>query len=69
MVPYKFPLTSGNITRFFVIFNLLLLLTIGFMVHNSVGAWLTAKRYAMLDITHAVQKRIDTYRFCHLANL
>nr|WP_222939027.1 phosphotransferase RcsD [Duffyella gerundensis] len=63
MVPYKFPLTSGNITRFFVIFNLLLLLTIGFMVHNSVGAWLTAKRYAMLDITHAVQKRIDTYRF------
>lgn len=63
MVPYKFPLTSGNVTRFFVIFNLVLLLTIGFMVHNSVNAWLTAKRYAMLDITHAVQKRLDTYRF------
>jgi len=63
MVPYKFPLTSGNVTRFFVMFILVLLLALGFMIHNAVNAWLTEKRYAMSDITYAMQKRIDSYRF------
>lgn len=63
MLPYKFPLTSGNVTRFFVMFILVLLLATGFMVHNAVNAWLTDKRYAMADVAHAMQKRIDTYRF------
>lgn len=63
MLPYKFPLTSGNVTRFFAIFILVLLLASGFMIHNAVNAWLKDKRYAMEDITHAMQKRIDTYRF------
>ncbi|WP_338557208.1 phosphotransferase RcsD [Erwinia sp. E_sp_B01_3] len=63
MLPYKFPLTSGNVTRFFVMFILVLLLASGFMIHNAVNAWLTDKRYAMADIAHAMQKRIDTYRF------
>lgn len=63
MLPFKFPLTSGNVTRFFVIFNLVLLLALGFMVHNSVNAWLTEKRYAMTDLARATQKRIDAYRF------
>ncbi|MCU5773118.1 phosphotransferase RcsD [Erwiniaceae bacterium BAC15a-03b] len=62
-MPYKFPLTSGNVTRFFVMFILVLLLALGFMIHNAVNAWLTEKRYAMSDITHSMQKRIDTYRF------
>ncbi|URQ59726.1 phosphotransferase RcsD [Pantoea alhagi] len=60
---YKFPLSSSNVTRFFVMFILLLLLALGFMVHNAVNAWLMEKRYAMADITRSVQKRIDTYRF------
>ena len=60
---YKFPLSSSNVTRFFVLFIMLLLLAMGFMVHNAVNAWLTDKRYAMANITHALQKRIDTYRF------
>lgn len=63
MMPYKFPLTSGNVTRFFVMFILVLLLASGFMIHNAVNAWLTDKRYAMADIAHVMQKRIDTYRF------
>lgn len=63
MLPFKFPVTSGNVTRFFVIFNLVLLLALGFMVHNSVNAWLTEKRYAMADLARATQKRIDAYRF------
>ncbi|CCG87793.1 phosphotransferase RcsD [Erwinia piriflorinigrans] len=62
MLPYKFPLTSGNVTRFFVVFILVLLLATGFMIHNAVNAWLTEKRFAMEDISHAMQKRIDTYR-------
>ncbi|UQY42968.1 phosphotransferase RcsD [Erwinia sp. PK3-005] len=60
---YKFPLSSSNVTRFFVMFILLLLLALGFMVHNAVNAWLMEKRYAMADITRSMQKRIDTYRF------
>lgn len=63
MLPYKFPLTSSNVTRFFIVFNLVLLLALGFMVHNAVNAWLTEKRYAMIDLSHAVQKRIDAWRF------
>ena len=63
MLPYKFPLTSGNVTRFFVVFNLVLFLALGAMVHNSVNAWLTEKRYAMTDLARAVQKRIDASRF------
>ncbi|MEI2263743.1 phosphotransferase RcsD [Erwinia sp. CGal63] len=63
MRPYKFPLTSGNVTRFFVMFILVLLLASGFMIHNAVNAWLTDKRYAMADIAHVMQKRIDAYRF------
>ncbi len=62
MLPYKFPLTSGNVTRFFVVFILVLILATGFMIHNAVNAWLTEKRYAVEDITHAMQKRIDAYR-------
>lgn len=63
MLPYKFPLTSGNVTRFFVVFNLVLFLALGAMVHNSVNAWLMEKRYAMTDLARAMQKRIDAYRF------
>ncbi|WP_173636241.1 phosphotransferase RcsD [Paramixta manurensis] len=62
-MPYKFPLTSGNVTRFFVIFILVLLVAQGVMIHNAVNAWLTEKRYAMEDVTYAMQKRIDAYRF------
>ena len=57
------PLTSGNVTRFFVVFNLVPFLGIGAMVHNSVNAWIMEKRYAMTDLARAMQKRIDAYRF------
>ena len=63
MTTYKFPLTSANVTRFFVLFILLLLLASGCIIQNAVSAWLTARHYVMNDITHAMQKRIDTYRF------
>lgn len=63
MVPYKFPLTSGNVTRFFVMFIVVLVLALGFTINNAVNSWLTEKRYALSDISHSLQKRIDAYRF------
>ncbi|PKH24384.1 phosphotransferase RcsD [Enterobacterales bacterium CwR94] len=60
---YKLPLTSGNVTRFLVMFMLVLFIALGFTVHTAVNAWLTEKRYAMVGVTHAMQKRIDSYRF------
>ena len=63
MLPYKFSMTSGNVTRFFVVFNLVLLLALGFMVQNSVNAWLADKRNTMADASRSLQKRIDSYRF------
>ena len=56
---YKFPLTSGNVTRFVVVFNLVLLLALGAVVHNSVSAWIAEKRYAMADLARDMQKRIS----------
>lgn len=63
MLSYKFPLTSGNVTRFFIIFNLLLLLAAGFMLHSAFSSWVTEKRSTVTDVSRALQKRVDTYRF------
>jgi len=63
MTPYKLPLTSGNVTRFFVLLILLLLLASGCMIQTAVSAWLTTQNYVIRDIAHIMQKRIDTYRF------
>ncbi|PIJ50076.1 phosphotransferase RcsD [Erwinia sp. OLTSP20] len=63
MLPYKLSFTSGNVTRFFVLFIVVLLLALGFMVNSAVNSWLTSKRYDMASIAHSMQKRIDTYRF------
>ncbi|SFN31470.1 two-component system, NarL family, sensor histidine kinase RcsD [Izhakiella capsodis] len=63
MLFYKFSFTSGNVTRFFVLVILLLLMASGFMVNSMVNTWLTTTRYAMTDIARAIQKRIETYRF------
>ncbi|KQN55137.1 phosphotransferase RcsD [Erwinia sp. Leaf53] len=63
MLPNKFPVTAGNVSRFFMLFTLVLLLASGFMIANAVNATLTAKRDVLSDITHSMQKRIDAYRF------
>ncbi|WP_240494272.1 phosphotransferase RcsD [Pantoea sp. 1.19] len=41
----------------------MLAILLGLTVHYAVNAWLTEKRYVMAGITHAMQKRIDTWRF------
>lgn len=63
MLTDNFPVTTSNVTRFFVMFIAVLLLASGFMVHNAVQSWLTEKRYAVAGITYSLQKRINSYRF------
>lgn len=61
--PSKFSLLPGSITRFFLLLIVVLLVTLGVMVQSAVNAWLKDKSYQVVDITHAVHKRIDTWRY------
>jgi len=63
MIPGKFSLIPGNITRFFLLLIIVLLVTMGVMIQSSVNAWLKDKSYQIVGITHAIHKRIDTWRY------
>lgn len=63
MPPNKFALMPGRITRFFLLLIVILLVTMGVIAQSAVNAWLKDKRYQIVDITHALHKRIDTYRY------
>ncbi|QOV67448.1 phosphotransferase RcsD [Citrobacter sp. BDA59-3] len=63
MTPGKFSLIPGNITRFFLLLIIVLLVTLGVMIQSAVNAWLKDKSYQVVDITHAMHKRIDTWRY------
>ncbi|MCT4712473.1 phosphotransferase RcsD [Enterobacteriaceae bacterium H11S18] len=63
MIPNKFSLIPGNITRFFLLLIVVLLVAMGVMVQSAVNAWLKDKSYQIVDITHAIHKRVDTYRY------
>jgi len=63
MIPGKFSLIPGSITRFFLLLIIVLLITMGVMVQSAVNAWLKDKSYQVVDITHAMHKRIDTWRY------
>ena len=63
MIPNKFSLIPGNITRFFLLLIVILLIAMGVMVQSAVNTWLKDKSYQIVDITHALHKRIDTYRY------
>ncbi|EPP0238934.1 TPA: phosphotransferase RcsD [Escherichia fergusonii] len=59
----RFSLLPGSITRFFLLLIIVLLVTMGVMVQSAVNAWLKDKSYQIVDITHAIQKRVDTWRY------
>ncbi|WP_183271064.1 phosphotransferase RcsD [Buttiauxella sp. A111] len=63
MIPNKFSLIPGNITRFFLLLILVLLVAMGVMVQSAVNTWLKDKSYQIVDITHALHKRVDVYRY------
>ncbi len=54
---------TGSITRFFLLLIIVLLVTMGVMVQSAVNAWLKDKSYQIVDITHAIQKRVDNWRY------
>ncbi|HEB1082180.1 TPA: phosphotransferase RcsD [Escherichia albertii] len=59
----RFSLLPGSITRFFLLLIIVLLVTMGVMVQSAVNTWLKDKSYQIVDITHAIQKRVDTWRY------
>ncbi|WP_209438610.1 phosphotransferase RcsD [Buttiauxella gaviniae] len=63
MIPNKFSLIPSNITRFFLLLIVVLLVAMGVMVQSAVNTWLKDKSYQIVDITHALHKRVDTYRY------
>ncbi|MDR3103343.1 MAG: phosphotransferase RcsD [Yokenella regensburgei] len=63
MIPNKFSLIPGNITRFFLLMIVVLLVTLGVLVQSAVNAWLKDRSYQIVDVTHALHKRIDTWRY------
>lgn len=58
-----FSLMPGSITRFFLLLIVVLLIALGVTVQSGVNAWLRDKSYQLVDITQAMHKRIDTYRY------
>lgn len=63
MIPNKFSLIPGSLSRYFLLLIIVLLVTMGVMVQSAVNAWLKDKSYQVVDITHALHKRVDTWRF------
>ncbi|YCI82709.1 phosphotransferase RcsD [Enterobacteriaceae bacterium] len=63
MIPNKFSLMPGSITRFFLLLIIVLLVTMGVMVQSAVNAWLKDKSYRVVDISNALHKRVDTWRY------
>lgn len=56
MIPNKFSLIPGNITRFFLLLIVVLLVAMGVIVQSAVNTWLKDKSYQIVDITHGLQK-------------
>lgn len=59
----RFSLLPGSITRFFLLLIVVLLVMMGVMVQSAVNTWLKDKSYQIVDITHAIHKRVDTWRY------
>jgi two-component system sensor histidine kinase RcsD len=63
MTQKKFSLMPGSITRFFILMVIVLLATMGVMIQSAVNTWLKDKSYQVIDVSHALHKRIDTWRY------
>ncbi|MDT3249519.1 phosphotransferase RcsD [Serratia sp. root2] len=59
----QLTISSSNITRFFLLFTVLLTIAIGLYGYNYTNAWLAEKKYALNGIANGLQKRIDSYRY------
>ncbi|QLH62821.1 phosphotransferase RcsD [Serratia symbiotica] len=59
----QLTISSSNITRSFWLFIVLLTIGIGLYGYNYTNAWLVEKKYALTNITNALQKRINSYHY------
>ncbi|MCS2162733.1 phosphotransferase RcsD [Scandinavium sp. H11S7] len=59
----KFSLIPGSINRFFLLLIVVLLVTMGVITQSAVNTWLKDKSYQIVDMTHSIHKRIDTWRY------
>ncbi|AFJ46412.1 phosphotransferase RcsD [Shimwellia blattae] len=59
----KFSLMPGSITRFFLLLVIMLLIAMGVLVQSAVTGWLKNKSYQVADISHLLEKRIETWRY------
>jgi len=59
----QLTISSSNITRFFLLFTVLLTIAIGLYGYNYTNAWLAEKKYALNSIANGLQKRVDNYRY------
>ena len=59
----KFALLPRSITRFFLLLIFMLLITLGVMVQSAVNTWLKDKSYQIVNLTQAMHKRIDAWRY------
>lgn len=55
--------SAANITRYFWLFIVLLLMTVGLYAYNYTNAYLTEKKHALTNIANGLQQRIDDYRY------
>lgn len=54
---------AGQHHALFLLLIVVLLVTMGVITQSAVNTWLKDKSYQIVDITHALHKRIDTYRY------
>ncbi|QHA88725.1 phosphotransferase RcsD [Serratia rhizosphaerae] len=59
----QLTISSGNIIRCFLVFIVLLFVSLGLYGYNYTNAYLSDKKSALNTIVNSLQKRVDTYRY------
>ncbi|MBU3892094.1 phosphotransferase RcsD [Serratia rubidaea] len=59
----QLTISSGNIIRCFLVFIVLLFVSLGLYGYNYTNAYLSDKKSALNTIVKSLQKRVDTYRY------
>ncbi|VEA68759.1 Sensor-like histidine kinase RcsD [Serratia rubidaea] len=59
----QLTISSGNIIRCFLVFIVLLFVSLGLYGYNYTNAYLSDKKSALNTIVKSLQKRVDIYRY------
>lgn len=54
---------SGNVTRFFWLLIVILLVTLGSLLYSAANSWVAAKSEQVVSMADALTKRVETYRY------